>query len=211
MLAVMKDDDARIDFLERRTAYKGHFRIDRYRLRHQKHDGGWTDEVSREVFERGHAAGALLYDPQRDEIVLVEQFRLPAHIAGRAAWQIEIPAGMIGEGETPEEVTRREIAEETGLEALGELVPIHDFLPTPGGSTETVALYCARVDAANAGGIHGLQDEHEDIRVIVLPYSEAMARATAGKIDNGFTLLCLWWLKAHRDELRMRWVEEEER
>jgi ADP-ribose pyrophosphatase len=208
MLADMNDDE-RIEIAVRETAYRGHFRIDRYRLRHKKHDGGWSEEITREVFERGHAAGALLYDPQRDEIVLVEQFRLPAHIAGRAAWQIEIPAGMIGEGETPEEVTRREITEETGLTAIGELVPIHDFLPTPGGSTETVALFCARVDAAKAGGIFGLQDEHEDIKVVVLSYDEAMARALAGKIDNGFTLLCLWWLKAHRDDLRERWLRGE--
>jgi ADP-ribose pyrophosphatase len=201
-------DDARVQILSEETAYKGFFRIERYRLRHEKHDGQWSDEMVREVFQRGHAAGALLYDPERDTVVLVEQFRLPAHIAGRAAWQLEVVAGMIEEGETPEAVAVRESREESGLEVVGALVPIHSFLPTPGGSTETMTLFCARVDSRGAGGVFGVADEHEDIRVVVLPFAEAMERTRGGAIENGFTLLALWWLLANRERLRTEWPNQ---
>ena len=201
-------DDARLKILSRETAYQGYFRIERYTVRHEKHDGTWSGEVVREVFQRGDAAGALLYDPDRDAVVLVEQFRLPAHVAGRSAWQLEVVAGIIEEGETPEAVTLREIREESGLEVEAALVPIHSFLPTPGGSTETMTLYCARVDSASAGGVFGVADEHEDIRVVVLPFAEAMERARGGAIENGFTLLALWWLLANRERLRAGWPNQ---
>jgi ADP-ribose pyrophosphatase len=179
--------DARIEILGRETPYQGFFRIDRYRLRHRKHDGSWTGEVTREVFERGHAAAALLWDPDRDAVVL--------------AWQVEVVAGIIDGDEAPEAVARREIREETGLEPIGRLIPIHRILPSAGGSTETVHIFFARVDSSSAGGIHGLADEHEDIRVLVLPFAEALAWAEAGRIENGFALLALWWLAANRQRL----------
>jgi ADP-ribose pyrophosphatase len=190
--------DERIEILAKETPYDGFFRLDKYRLRHKKHDGAWTRELSREVFVRTAAAAALLWDEKADRVVLVEQFRLPAHLAGRPAWQLEIVAGIIEPGETPEEVARREIREETGLEPIGALVPIHRILPSAGGSIETVHIFLARVDSSGAGGIHGLADEDEDIRVVVLPFEAALARAEAGEIDNGFALLSLWWLAAHR-------------
>jgi ADP-ribose pyrophosphatase len=198
-------DDERVDIIERRTAYEGFFRIDQYRLRHRLHGGGWSAELDREVFERGTAAGALLFDPERDRVVLVEQFRLPARLAGMSPWQLEIVAGIIDPGETAEEVARREIREEAGLEAIGPLVPVHRFLTSPGGTTEMLTLFCARVDSRGAGGVHGLADEGEDIRVVALDYAEAMARLAAGGIENGFTLLALWWLAANRPRLRERW------
>jgi ADP-ribose pyrophosphatase len=200
MLAAM--DDERIEILSRETGYSGFFRIDRYRLRHRKYDGSWTGELTREVFERGHAAAALLWDERIDAVVLIEQFRLPAYLAGCPAWQLEIVAGIIDRDETPEAVARREIVEETGLAPIGELVPIHRIMPSAGGSTETVHLFLARVDASGAGGIHGLKDENEDIRVVVLPFEAALARAEAGGIQNSYALVALWWLAAHRQRLR---------
>lgn len=160
--------------------------------------------MSREVFERGTAAGVLPYDPHRDEVVLVEQFRLPAHLAGMSAWQLEIVAGIIDPGETGNAVARREAREEAGLDII-DLLPIHRFLSSPGGTTETLDLYCGRVDSSGAGGIHGLAEEHEDIRVVVKRFGAAMALVRNGTIDNGFTLLALYWLMANRDELRRRW------
>lgn len=193
--------DERIEILGKETGYAGFFRIEKYRLRHRKHDGSWTGEIEREVFERGSAAAVLLWDEAAEKVVLVEQFRLPAYLAGRPAWQLEIVAGIIDEGETPEAVARREIVEETGLEPIGDLVPIHRILPSGGGSTEIVHVFLARVDATGAGGIHGLADEDEDIRVVVLSFAEALAHAERGGIDNGYALLALWWLAAHRQRL----------
>jgi ADP-ribose pyrophosphatase len=199
--------DDRVKILERTTAHDGFFRLRRYRLRHTLFGGGWSSEISREVFERGPCAAVLLYDPQRDAVVLVEQFRLPAHLAGYASWQIEVVAGILEPDEAPEALVCREAREEAGLEIIGEPIPIHRFMPSPGGSTESVALFCARVDAANAGGIFGLADEHEDIRVVVRSFDEAMALLESDGIENAYTLVALYWLARHRDELRRRWRE----
>jgi ADP-ribose pyrophosphatase len=198
-------DEDSIAIRERRTAYSGFFRIDKFHLRHRLFAGGWSPELSREVFLRHNAAGILLYDPIRDELVLVEQFRLAAHLAGFAAWQIEIVAGIIETGESTAEVARREAQEEAGLPVIGDLVPIHRFLTSPGGSTETVDLFCGRVDATNAGGIHGLADESEDIRVAVMSTAAALALVAEGRIENGFTLLALHWFAANRETLRLAW------
>ncbi len=198
-------DEDSIVISERRTVYKGFFRIDHFRLRHRLFAGGWSPELSREVFLRRNAAGILLYDPGRDEIVFIEQFRLAAHLAGFAAWQLEIVAGIIDTDESAAAVARREAAEEAGLAVIGEVVPIHRFLTSPGGSTETVDLFCGRVDASEAGGIHGLADESEDIRVVVKSSAAAMALLAEGKIENGFTLLALHWFAANREALRRLW------
>ena len=198
-------DEDSIAISDRRTAYSGFFRIDQFRLRHRLFAGGWSPELSREVFLRHNAAGILLWDPIRDELVLIEQFRLAAHLAGFAAWQLEIVAGIIETGESTADVARREAQEEAGLPVIGDLVPIHRFLTSPGGSTETVDLFCGRVDATNAGGIHGLADESEDIRVVVMSSAAALALVAEGRIDNGFTLLALHWFAANREALRLRW------
>jgi ADP-ribose pyrophosphatase len=198
-------DDA-VKILKRETVYQGFARLDRYRLRHRLYAGGWSEEMEREIFERHHTVGVLLYDPQRDEVVLVEQFRLPAHLAGFPAWELEIVAGIIDhEGESAEDLARREAKEEAGIEIRGELVPVHSYMPSPGACTERVAVYCGRVDAQGAGGIHGLAQEHEDIKVVVLSYRAAMKKLRGDEIKNGLTALALYWLAAHRAELRRRW------
>lgn len=198
-------DEDSIAINERETVYRGFFRVDHFLLRHRLFAGGWSAELSREVFLRHDAAGILLYDPQRDEIVLIEQFRLAAHLAGFAAWQLEIVAGIIDSDESAAAVARREAEEEAGLAVIGEVVPIHRFMTSPGGSTETVDLFCGRVDASAAGGIHGLAEESEDIRAVVKSYAEAMGLLNAGKIENGYTLLALHWLAANREALRRQW------
>ena len=198
----MNADDVRV--LACDTVFQGYFRIDRYRLQHRRHDGGWTEELTREVFERGHAVGVLPYDPLRDEVVLIEQFRVGAHAAGWAPWQLEVVAGIIDEGETAEDVARRESLEEAGLTLL-ELAPISDFLVSQGAVSETVRLFCGRVDATGAGGIHGLEHEGEDIKVVVVPFAELPALLAANKVTNATGLVALQWLLLNRDALRSHW------
>ncbi len=198
----MNADDVRV--LACDTVFQGYFRIDRYRLQHRRHDGGWTEELTREVFERGHAVGVLPYDPLRDEVVLIEQFRVGAHAAGWAPWQLEVVAGIIDEGETAEDVARRESLEEAGLTLL-ELAPISDFLVSQGAVSETVRLFCGRVDATGAGGIHGLEHEGEDIKVLVVPFAELAALLAANKVTNATGLVALQWLLLNRDALRGHW------
>lgn len=195
-----------IDIIEREIVYQGFFRLERFRLRHRLYRGGMSGTIEREVFERDLAVGVLLYDPDDDAVVLVEQFRLPPHVAGLPAWQIEIVAGIVDQRDGSElDVARRETMEEAGVAIIGDLVPVHRFMPSPGGSSEMFALYCGRVEARHAHGIHGLADEHEEIKVVVLAYREAMRRLRAGAIVSGPTVLALEWLGHHRAALRKRW------
>jgi len=195
---------ADIEIIEQKTVFQGYFRIDRYRLRHRLFAGGWSGEVMREIFERGHAAAVLPYDPARDTVALVEQFRIGALSAGRDPWMIEVVAGIIDAGETPEGVVRREALEESGV-TLTALAPMYTFLASPGGTSETCALYCGRADLAQAGGIHGLAEENEDIRVLILPADEAFALLAQGKVENATAVIALQWLALHRDRLRRDW------
>lgn len=194
-----------VEIIEKTTSFQGYFRVDRYILRHRRHDGGWTAPMSREIFERGHAVGLLLYDPERDQVGLIEQFRPGAHAAGWHPWLIEVVAGIIEENETPEQVAIREAKEEAGVE-VSDLVPICTYLVTPGGSTETMRLFCARVDARQLSGIHGLEHEGEDIRVFAVAADEAIAWVNNGRVANSMTVIALQWLALNRTRLRAAWA-----
>ncbi|MFP6729720.1 MAG: NUDIX domain-containing protein [Alphaproteobacteria bacterium] len=210
----MKADD--VEIIEKEEAFRGYFKIDRYRLKHRQFDGAMGPELSREVFERGHAAACLLYDPDLDKLVLIEQFRPGAYGALAAPWFdeaetspwiIEIIAGIIEDGETPEQVVRREALEEAGLE-IGEIEPLFHYLVSPGAMTESMFIFCGRIDAANAGGIHGLKSEGEDIRVLVVDVEEAFAMLDDGRILNAMTIIPLQWFRANHAALRARWLGE---
>jgi ADP-ribose pyrophosphatase len=196
--------DPRIEILDRIVCYEGFFRIERYRLRHRLFSGAWSRELVREVFERGHAAAVLPYDPVLDQVVLIEQFRIGALYAPGSPWLLEIVAGIIGPQETPEEVIRREAVEESGCH-IREIVPICEYLVSPGGSSERLALFCGRVDASQVGGIHGLAEEGEDIRVVVMSTDDAVAQIQTGNIKAAAPIIALQWLVLNREQLRSRW------
>lgn len=205
------EDDVEVE--SRETVFSGYFRVDQYRLRHRLFAGGWSGAVGREVFERGHAVAVILYDPDRDLLVLIEQFRIGAfaalasqpHLEGTMTpWLLEVVAGIIDEGESPETVARREAMEEAGCEIL-ELEPVCRFLLSPGVMTESLELFCGRVDAGGVGGIHGLEDEHEDIRVLAVPVGEAFRWLDEGRFVNATALVAMLWFRLHHEDLRRRW------
>lgn len=190
--------------IERRTVFQGYFRVDLYRLRHKLFGGGLSAEITREVFERGHAAAVLPYDPVRDEVLLIEQFRPGALAAGWHPWVIEPVAGIIEPGESLTDVVQREAHEEAAT-VIQDIMPIYHYLTSPGGTSETCALFCGRVDAAGAGGIHGLPGEHEDIRVMVVPFAETLAWLDSGKLNNALLIIALQWLALNHDKVRANW------
>lgn len=194
-----------VEIIEAATAFERFLRMDVVRFRHRRFSGEWSEPLTHDVLRRGQAVAVVLYDPDRDAVVLVEQLRLPALLAGASPWQIEVVAGLIDAGEPPQSVAIRETREEAGLALGGELVPIQRYLPSPGASDESVLLFCARVDATAASGVHGLPEEGEDIRVVVKTMAEIEAMLDAGAVENGHTLVALYWLVRHRDELRGRW------
>ncbi|NBQ70291.1 MAG: NUDIX domain-containing protein, partial [Nitrosomonadaceae bacterium] len=138
---------ADVEILEKTICFEGFFRIEKYRLRHRLFNGGWSRPLSRELFERGHAAAVLPYDPIRDAVILIEQFRVGALTAPGGPWLLEIVAGMIESGETAQDVVKRESIEEADC-IITDLLPVCDFLVSPGGTSERIALFCGRADAA---------------------------------------------------------------
>jgi ADP-ribose pyrophosphatase len=196
--------DPRVVVLEQTVAYDGHFKIIRYRLRHRLFAGGMSPALTREVFERGHAVAVLPFDPARDQVVLIEQFRAGAFGVVDDPWLLEPVAGIIERGESAPEVAKREAAEEAGLELL-DLVPACTYFTSPGGSTETCRVFIGLVDAQRAGGIHGLVDEGEDIKVRVVEFDRALEELGGDRVHAATTLIALQWLALHRAELAERW------
>jgi len=196
--------ERRIEVIERTVVFRGFFKLVRYRLRHELFGGGMSPVLERELFDRGHAAVVLPYDPVREEVVLVEQFRLGALEPAGDAWLLEPVAGIIEPGEAPDEVARREAREEAGLELL-DLVPIGSYFPSPGASSETCAAYVARIDSRGAGGLFGLADHGEDVKAHVVPLATALAWLEDGTLRAASTLITLQWLALHRAALRARW------
>lgn len=195
-----------LEIIETETPFARHLRIDVVRFRHRRFDGGWSGERVFDIVRRGGAVAIVLYDPDRDEVVLIEQFRLAALYGGRSPWQIEAVAGLIDEdGETPEDVARREALEEANLDLIGAVLPIQVMLPACGSLDEVVWLFCGRVDSSKAGGIHGLAAENEDIRVTVKTIADIETMLDAGQIESAHTVLSLYWLLRHRARLRREW------
>ena len=195
----MQSDD--VDILSRTARHEGHLKLYEYRLRHRLFGGGWSPEIRRELVVRQNAVCVLPYDPVRDAVVLIEQFRIAAFAAGLPAWLTEIPAGLVEDGEAPEDVARRELTEEAGV-AARELHFICRGLSSSGMLSEVASVYCAIVDAGDAGGIHGLDGENEDIRVSVHAFDAAMGMLADGSFQHCHGIIALQWLAANRDRLR---------
>lgn len=196
-----------VKIIRKRTVKLGYYRAHRFSLRHRLFGGGWSDPLTRVVLDARHGVALLPYDPARDAVVLIEQFRIGALAAGDTdPWLLEIVGGAVEDGETTADVARREALEEAGC-AIDEIVPMMEVYTTPGGSSERIALFCGRVDCAGIGGIHGLAEEGEDIRVFVEPLDSALARIAGGGISNLIAIAALQWLALHRDELRQRWLK----
>lgn len=194
-----------VTVLERQRVYDGYYKVDRYRLRHTLHLGGESDVQQREIHERGHVVAVLPVDPHRDTLLLIEQFRPGAYAAGWDAWLLECVAGIIEPGEAAHDVAVRETQEEAGCRLLDNRLVMR-FLTSPGASSETVALYVARVDLTQAGGIHGLAQEGEDIKVHVLSIDEAMRLLDEGRIVNAKTIIALQWLQLNYTALKNDWL-----
>lgn len=185
--------------------FAARFALQRVRFRHRRFDGAFSGPLTWELWRRGRGVVVLPYDPARDRVALIEQFRLPAHAAGRPAVQRELPAGLLEPGEDPEAAGRRELAEEAGL-AAEAMVPIGRFLLMPGGSDELVDFWCAHVALPEAaGGTHGLAGEDEETRLLVLPAEAAFAAIGREGLDGAPTVLALQWLQLHRARLRAAW------
>ena len=196
----------KVEILQKSVAYKGYLGIEKYRVKHSRFHGGSTQELEREILERGKVVGVLPYDPVSDQIILIEQFRIGAHCAKVNAWQVEIVAGVIEEGESPEQVARRETHEETGKE-VSRIHHIGDFLVSPGCTSEEMHLYCGEVSTDSFEGIFGLPHEGEDIRAFTLTFDEAYLLLRDRKLTNFPVMAAIQWFVLNHDFIRGAWMK----
>jgi len=189
----------RVEVVERQREYDGFFKLDSVVLRHEKFDGTMSGELSRLVFERGDSAAVLLYDPLDDEVVLVEQFRYPAYVReGGDGRLLEVVAGVVDRGRTPEEVARAELVEESGY-TVDHLEPLATFYASPGACTERIHLYLGCLaSGSSVGQGGGLADHGEDIRVRHFTLDEARTLIERGVIRDAKTILAVQCLLLRR-------------
>ncbi len=177
----------------------GFLKVWKYKLKHRLFNGGTSQVLEREGIVRPPSVGVLLYDPALDSVVMVEQFRLGPFLGGDDPWLLEVVAGISEFGESLDAVAHREVQEEAGCK-VQKLRPVCDFYMSPGASNEKLKLYCGIVDASGAGGIFGLDEEGEDIRVHVIPFDQAYLMVEDGRIANAPAVIALQWLKLHHNE-----------
>jgi ADP-ribose pyrophosphatase len=192
-----------VELIKRETLYQGFCRIDRLSLRHRLYAGGMGPVIVREIAVRRAAAAVLIYDPQHDEVLLIEQFRAGALASGQP-WQVEVVAGLLEPGEDAADLVRREAREEAGVE-LTDIERIMEYLPSSGGSDEMTTLFVGRADLTQAGGVHGLPEEGEDIRVNVMSVNQALSALANGRIANASCIITLQWLALNKARLLARW------
>jgi ADP-ribose pyrophosphatase len=193
------------EILRSDAVYRGFLKVNRYRLQHELYLGGESGTLIRERLEGLRAASVLLYDPKLDQVVLVEQFRIGAVGQEQPPWVLETVGGYVPEGESDESVARREAVEEANCE-IGRIERICEFMVSPGISVDRIALFCGEVDASRAAGVHGLDHEGEDIRVVVMEADEAIGELYGGRANSTSIVIALQWLALNRAALRERWL-----
>ncbi len=193
------------EIIEHEIVYSGFFRMEKFRLKHTLFAGGWSNEITREVFSRGCGVAVILYDPHTDQVVLIEQIRAGALIRPHSAWLVEIVAGGVEAGETTVEVAHRETLEETGCK-LEALHFINEFYTTPGGVSERISLFCGKVDSTQIEGIHGLDHEDEDILVHCVPFDKAYQMVEKNEIESAIPIIAIQWLALNKQKLKDQWL-----
>ncbi|EGU48826.1 ADP-ribose pyrophosphatase [Vibrio ichthyoenteri ATCC 700023] len=192
-----------VEIISKETLYQGFFKMVKYRFKHKLFEGGWSQEIDREMFERGHAAALLPYDAKTDQVVLVEQIRVGA-LEHAQPWQLEIVAGIIDPNESAQDVVRREAQEEAGIE-VAKLAKVTSYYPSSGGCSEKLDVFVGEVDASTAYGVHGLDYEGEDIRVHVVSREQAYQWVVDGRFENGASIIALQWLQLNYQRLKSEW------
>lgn len=195
----------KVEVTSREVIHDGFMQLARLRLRHERFDGSMSCELEREVLIRRPAVAVLPYDPRRDRVALVEQFRIGTFADGAPAWLFEIVAGVLEPGEAPLASAIREAREEAGIAIGPRAELICDYYPSPGGCSERLQIWCAEAELDGSGGLHGLDEEGEDIRAHLLPAEEAFSMLRDGRANSSPILIALLWLRLERDRLRRLW------
>jgi nudix-type nucleoside diphosphatase (YffH/AdpP family) len=194
---------ADLEVTERRRPYSGFYAFEEVELRHRRFDGGWSPVIERGVLVSFDAVIVLPYDPVRDRVLLIEQFRVGRLVRGEPdPWSVEPVAGLLDPGESPEACARREGLEEAGVE-MGTLHRASAGYTSPGASTGYHHHFVGLCDLPDgAAGLGGLDEEDEDIRGHLMPADELIAGVSSGTVDNAPLILLALWLALNRERLR---------
>jgi GDP-mannose pyrophosphatase NudK len=173
---------------------KGRFDLTRTEIEVKEEDGS-TRTLTHEVYRHGKAAAVLLYDPQRQVVALVKQFRAGAYLSDGALATIEACAGML-DGDEPDVCAIREALEETGI-VIRKPVHAFDAYMSPGGMSEKIACFVAPYAEADRTGKGGGVDEDEHIEVLEIPFREAITMIERGAIADAKTIALLYYAGAN--------------
>ncbi len=192
-----------LEEVRRWQPYQNFFAVEEYDLRFRRFDGAMSAEVNRAVFISADAAVVLPYDPVRDRVLLIEQFRMGPHARGdREPWLLEAIAGRIDGAETPEEAVRREAQEEAGL-SLQALLPATHYYPSPSAKSEFLYTYVGLADLPDGiAGVGGVPGEAEDIQSHLMTFEALFDLVESGEVTAGPLALLTYWLALRRDALR---------
>lgn len=204
MAKITKFKQSDVEIVAKKRTFNGFFKIDEYHFRHALFAGGQPDVIVREIFERGDAVAVLPYDPKLDAVLLIEQIRIGAFNDDKSPWLLEVIAGMTDGIKDYEAVVKKEAKEESGI-TLDNIKFMLSYLSSPGGTSERLYLYYGEADLSRAGGIYGVPEEGEDIRVHVIPIEKAFQLLDEGEMDNAATVICLQWLKLNIDAIREKY------
>lgn len=191
-----KFDNVKIEILKDETLSKNWYHL-RNITYNYTNSHGETKTLKREAYDRGNGATILLYDPKRETVILVRQFRMPTFVNGYHGWLLETPAGLL-DGDHPEEAIRREVMEETGYQ-IGIVRHLFQAFMSPGSVTEIVHFFAAAIDSSERihdGG--GAEHEDEDIEVLEVTLPDAMKMIASGEICDGKTIMLLQWAMLNR-------------
>lgn len=194
------------EIVNRETLFQGYYRVERLHIKQELFEGGWSEVFTREVLDRGRRCSCVLpFDPQQDKVVLIEQFRPGVVMRDEDPWLIEMVAGVSDVGESLEDTARREALEEAGCK-ITDMQPVLSCFTSPGCTNEHATLFIGRTIAPEDGSIGGLKTENENIRILVLPTTEAFKLLYAKKIRDAATIMTLQWFALRHTELRSRWL-----
>lgn len=185
----------KVSIEQKRNIFDDFFKLEEAYLRFEQFNGEMSGLVRRLSLERGNSVAVLVLNRNNNKLIMVSQFRYPTFQNGHG-WTIEIIAGMVDPGETPEQTIRRELQEETGLN-IKTFEPISTFYPSPGGSSELIYLYYAEVSGEQAKykETGGLLSHGEDVKAIELSLKDALAKIKSGEIVDAKTIIALYWLE----------------
>ncbi|NKB52803.1 MAG: NUDIX domain-containing protein [Rhizobiaceae bacterium] len=192
----VEDTHLSITIEQQELSYSGFREVRTYAYRED--ESGYS--ARREIVSATHAVAVVAFDPKLDKLVMIRQFRIGAQLGTGKGMSAELAAGLIDPGEDPEAAVRRELQEETGLQAR-HVKPMCRFLTSPGLSDEVLHIFYAEVDAKNLTDIAGHEDENEQTFPFLLTLEQALEAVDSNALHNGIVMIGLMWFARHRDQL----------